>query len=183
MTTWTLYMEATNASEHAGNNQLTRLHIHLTIQICDSLNARISLYARNASILSTTNNAKRIRSRVIYHLKLTLINDNPAEVPTIINSQNAHVHTWHVIFGPAVGWNSHKNMHLNKPSKPHPSPSPTPSAMFTTTHEKTNLLCATDVRYFRDSNHGLEIQTVNYRWLPATQHVLCRTDNIGPNRS
>ena len=120
--------------QHAGDNQSTRRHIqHLTIHICDSLNAGIYLCARNASMLSTINdNAKSIRSRVICHLQITLINDNPTVVPTIINSQNAHVHTWHVIFGPAVGWNSHKNMHLNKPSTPHPSP----SAMFTTTCKK-----------------------------------------------
>ena len=32
---------------------------------------------------------------------------------------------------------------------------------------------ATDVcDYFRDSYHGLKKQTMNYKWLPATEHML-----------
>jgi len=77
--------------QHAGNYQSTRRHMpHLTIHICDSLNARISLCARNASMLSTTNdNVTSIRSRVIYYLKITLINDNLAQVHTIIHTLSA----------------------------------------------------------------------------------------------
>ena len=104
-------------------------------------------------------------------------------------SQQAHVHTWHVIFGPAVGWNSHKNIHLNNPSTPHVSPSPTPSAMFTGTHRL--YIYRLETQWYTVANKdctaiSVLLQKLKQRWrdnTPPAPNVCTNSSNVAIDRS